>query len=1080
MKRILLVCLTSMLIHASNVLLAQDLAVTGKITSLEDGSALPGVNVVVKGTTTGTVSNADGNYSITAPADGTLVFTFIGLATEEVPINNRATVNLTMAQDIQQLSEVVVTALGIERNKNELGYAAQQVSGDQISQARGVNFVNSLSGKVSGVDIKSNNTMGGSTNVIIRGYKSIGSNNQALFVVDGIPVSNANTNTTDQRTGRPGYDYGNAAADINPDNIASVNVLKGAAAAALYGSRAANGVVMITTKKGKKNSFEAIINSGVTWGKIDKSTYTRYQKEYGGGYLPVFGANKDFDDGSLPAPVYGDDASYGPVFDGQPVYHWDALDPFSPNYHKSRPWVAAENDPTTYYETAVASNQSIAISAGGDKTTMKFGYTRSDEKGVLPNSTLDKNMFNFSASSELVKKLTITASANYSRIVGVGRFGTGYNGRNPNQTFRQWWQTNVDMKEQKDAYFRNRKNVTWNWNAAATGPLYSDNPYWSRYENYSNDSRDHLFGYATLNYEITDWLSVLGRVAYDGTSEMQEERVAVGSAAVGAPISAGSFYGRFNRSFNESNFDLLLNFKKDITQDISFRGLLGSNLRRSNLNSIRAGTNGGLVVPGLYSLSNSLNPITPPVEEYERVGVDGIFASATFGYKNLVFIEGTARQDKSTTLPSDNNTYFYPSVSANFVFSEVIKASWLSTGKLRANYAKVGNDAPALSIYNVYDKPTGFGSIPIFSLPNVKTNSNLKSENTQSYEVGIEADFFDSRVGFDVTAYQTNSFDQILNVAVTGATGYTGKWVNSGEVQNKGIEASIFATPIETQDFRWTINVNFTRNRNEVISLYGEGSSEIKNYPLATLQGGVSLNAAVGEPYGVIRGKDFIYTNGERTVNSAGYYMATTASNIIIGDPNPDWLGGIYNTLSYKGLSLGFLIDIRHGGEVWSLDQWYGEATGLYPSSAGVNEKGVAKRLPVAEGGGILLPGVTEGGAINTTYGENLDGDGQLPFGYAANGYSGAPHKWYAYDASYVKLREASITYSFPQSVLASLKAFKAIDLSLIGRNLWIIDKNMEFSDPEESLSSGNTNGGYQSGAYPMVRSYGFNVKLTF
>ena len=391
MKRILLVCLTAVLIHASNVLWAQDLAVTGKITSSEDGSALPGVNVVVKGTTTGTVSDADGNYSITAPATGTLVFTFIGLTTQEVPINNRTTVDLTMAQDVQQLSEVVVTALGIERNKNELGYAAQQVSGDQISQARGVNFVNSLSGKVSGVDIKSNNTMGGSTNVIIRGYKSIGSNNQALFVVDGIPVSNANTNTLDQRTGRPGYDYGNAAADINPDNIASVNVLKGAAAAALYGSRAANGVVMITTKKGRKDSFEAVINSGVTWGEIDKSTYTRYQKEYGGGFLPAFGANKDFDDGSLPAPVYGDDASYGPVFDGQPVYHWDALDPFSPNYHKSRPWVAAENDPTTYYETAVASNQSIAISAGGNKTTFKFGYTRSDEKGVLPNSTLDKN-----------------------------------------------------------------------------------------------------------------------------------------------------------------------------------------------------------------------------------------------------------------------------------------------------------------------------------------------------------------------------------------------------------------------------------------------------------------------------------------------------------------------------------------------------------------------------------------------------------------------------------------------------------------------------------------------------------------
>jgi len=1075
MKRILLVCLTAVFALASSELWAQERTVTGRVTAAEDGSGLPGVNVVLKGTTTGAVTDADGKFSLSAPATGgVLVFTFIGLQSQEIEIGERTVVDVALSLDVTQLSEVVVTALGIERNKNELGYAAQQVKGDQLAQARGTNVVNALSGKVSGVDIKSSNSMGGSTNVVIRGYKSIGSNNQALFVIDGIPVSNANTNTAAQRAGGVGVDYGNAAADINPDNVASVNVLKGAAATALYGSRAANGVVMITTKKGKKNSFEAIINSGITWGQIDKSTYTKYQKEYGAGYVPAFGGTRTYDDGTLPIPVYGDDASYGPIFDGQMVYHWDALDPFSPNYHKAKPWVAAENDPTTFYETAVTSNQSISLAAGGDKTTFRFGYTRSDEKGVLPNSTLDKNQFNFQASSELAKKLTVTASANYSRIVGIGRYGTGYNGRNPNQTFRQWWQTNVDIQEQKEAYFRNRKNVTWNWNAAATGPLYSDNPYWSRYENYSNDSRDHFFGYATVNYEVTDWFSVMGRASYDGTTDMQEERLAVGSAG-----TAG--YARFNRSFAEQNFDLIANFKKDITEDISFHGLVGTNMRRSQLQSLRAATNGGLVVPGLYSLSNSLSPINPPTEEFERIGVDGVFASATFGYKDFVYIEGTFRQDKSTTLPTNDNSYKYPSVSANFVFSELLKAPWLSNGKLRANYAKVGNDAPALSIYPVYDKPTAFGSIPMFSLPNIQPNEKLKSENTKSYEIGIEADFFENRVGFDLTAYQTNSFNQILNVAVTGATGYTGRWVNSGEVQNKGIEASVFGVPVQTDNFTWRVNVNFTRNRNEVVSLYtSPDGTEILNYPLATLQGGVSLNAAKGEPYGVIRGKDFVYTNGQPTVNAAGYYQTTAASNIIIGDPNPDWLGGINNTLEFKGLTLNFLIDIRHGGDIFSLDQWYGEATGLYPNSVGLNEKGNPKRADVADGGGILLPGVQADGSVNTVYGMAVDGDGQLPFGYAANGYSGAPHKWYVYDGSYIKLRELALTYSIPKSVLSGLKAFKAVDLSLIGRNLWIIDKKMEYSDPEESLSSGNTNGGYQSGAYPMVKYYGFNVKLTF
>ncbi|MEJ1240666.1 SusC/RagA family TonB-linked outer membrane protein [Chryseolinea sp. T2] len=1077
MRRILLGCLVTLFTFCAADVLAQR-NVTGRVTSAEDGSGLPGVNVVVKGSTSGTVTDADGSYSLSVPEGGNvLVFTFIGLKSQEIDIAGRAVVDANLAADVTQLSEVVVTALGIERNKNELGYAAQQVSGDKITAARGTNFVNSLSGKVSGVDIKASNTMGGSTNVVIRGYKSLTNSNQALFVIDGIPVTNASTNTTAQQTGGVGVDYGNAAQDINPDNIASVNVLKGAAATALYGSRAANGVIMITTKKGRKNSFDVVLNSGLTWGQIDKTTYTKYQKEYGAGYIPRFGANKTFDDGSLPTPVYGDDASYGPKFDGQPVYHWDALDPSSQYYHKSRPWVAAANDPTnSYFETAVTSSQSVGISAGTDKTTYKVGYTRVDEKGMLPNSTIDRNMFNFTASTELIKKMTITTSANYTNIKGVGRYGTGYNGRNPNQGFRQWWQTNVDIKEQREAYFRNRQNVTWNWNAAATGPLYADNPYWSRYENYSNDSRNHFFGYASLNYEITPWLSVLGRAAYDGTQDFQEERVAVGSAGT-------SSYGRYNRGYSEQNYDLMFTVKKKFAEDFAFTGLVGTNLRRTKTESIRASTNGGLVVPRLYSLSNSLSPINPPTEEYIREGVDGIFADLTLGYKELAYIEGTVRRDQSTALPAAHDSYWYYSGAANFVFSEIIDADWLSNGKLRANYAEVGNAGQPQAVFDVYDKPTGIGSIPLFSLPNTKNNADLKPERTKSWEVGAEADFFDNRLGVDLTYYEAKSLDQILNVTVSGATGYTGKWVNSGEITNKGIEASLYVVPIQTNDFSWTINFNYTRNRNMVVDLYGEGSGEVTNYPLgvSSVQGGVSFNAAKGYPFGVIRGKDFVYTNGERTVNSAGYYQTTTASNVIIGNAMPDWIGGINNSLSYKGVALSFLVDIRKGGNIWSLDQWYGEATGLYPNSVGLNDRGVDKRTPVDEGGGILLPGVQADGSANTVYGEAQDGDGQLPFGYAANGYSGAPHAWYVYDASYVKLREATITYSLPVAALGLGKAFKAIDLSLIGRNLWIIDKKMKYADPEDGLSSGNTNvTGYQSGAYPMLRSYGFNVKLTF
>src|SRR5688572_7839621 len=372
MKKILLLFLVTIL---SILVLAQETEVSGRVTDQADGAPLPGVNVVVNGTTNGTVTDSNGRYTLTVPnSSSTLVFSFIGLVTQEIELAGRQVIDVPMASDITQLNEVVVTALGIERKRNELPYAAQQVSGDQITTTRNANFVNALSGKVAGIDIKTNNNLGGSTNVVIRGYKSITGNNQALFVIDGVPVSNANTNSIAQRNGGTGVDYGNAAADINPDNIASINVLKGAAASALYGSRAANGVIMITTKKGKKDTFSVVVNSGVTMGVIDKTTYAKYQREYGAGYNNAF-YNGDLGEGVGPVVQFDADASFGPKFDPNlMVYHWDALDPYSPNYGKMKPWVAAQNDPSEFYETAVTSNQNVILTGGTSKSTFKLGY----------------------------------------------------------------------------------------------------------------------------------------------------------------------------------------------------------------------------------------------------------------------------------------------------------------------------------------------------------------------------------------------------------------------------------------------------------------------------------------------------------------------------------------------------------------------------------------------------------------------------------------------------------------------------------------------------------------------------------
>jgi TonB-linked SusC/RagA family outer membrane protein len=1082
MKKVLLLCFS--FVFALSTAWAQERVVTGKVSSSEDGTTLPGVNVVLKGTTNGTVTDAGGNYKLSIPSSGgNLVFSFIGLQTQEIAVGDRSVVDIALSLDVTQLSEVVVTAQGIERDRNELGYAAQQVKSDQITQVRGTNFVNSLSGRVAGLDVKSNNAMGGSTNVVIRGMKSITGNNQALFVVDGVPVSNGSTNAnvnSTQGAGGVGVDYGNASGDINPDNIASINVLKGAAATALYGSRAANGVIMITTKKGQKKSFDITVNSGVTWGKINKATFPKYQKEYGAGYEDYITNGNAYtftgNDGTLTTTRFDDDASFGPKFNPNLlVYQWDALDPFSENYLKATPWVAAKNDPSTFYETSVNSNQSIFISGGGDKTTYKFGYTRNDEKGVLPNSKLEKNLINFTASMDLTSKLKITTSANLSTISGLGRYGTGYNGNNPNQGFRQWWEQNVDIKQLKDAYFRNRKNVTWNWASptVGAGPIFANNPYWERYENYNNDTRNHVFGYAQLDYKITDWLSVMGRTALDQTANQVEQRIAVGSASTAS-------YTRYDDTFSEKNFDLMLLFNKAISKDISFRAVIGSNMRRNKFTSVRSATSSGLVVPKLYSISNSAGTISPPTEQLTRVGVDGIYANTTLGFKDIAFVELSARQDKSTTLAKTNNTYFYPSAAGTFVFSSLMKdVSWLSNGKVRVNYAEVGADATPLSVYNVYDKPTAFGATTLFSLPNTRNNPKLGSERTKSIEAGIESSFLNDRVGFDLTYYQTRTLNQVLPVTVTAATGYTGAWVNSGEVQNKGIELSLFATPVKIGDFSWSVNVNFTRNRNKVVSLYGEGSAEVTNVQIASFQGGVSVNAAKGQPYGVIRGRDFVYTNGERTVGTNGYYMRGASSADIIGNPNPNWIGGLSNSFKYKGLGLNILFDTRQGGDLFSLDQWYGQNTGQYLNSAGLNARGVEARLPIAQGGGVLLPGVQADGSPNTIYGENYDANGNNPWGYYAGGGLNAVNAAYIYKSTFVKLREVALSYSIPKSIVAKLKVFRAIDVSVTGRNLYIW-KSLPDADPEDALASGNANAGYQSGAYPSTRNYGFNVKLNF
>lgn len=1068
MKKLLLVWVLVMAAFSSS--LAQTRQVTGKVTSSEDGSALPGVSVSLKGTARGTTSTSDGSFKITVSNSDALVFSFVGYKPQTINVGSQSVINVVLASDASELNEVVVTALGLTRTKNSLPYAAQQVKGDELTRVRTGNAFSALSGKVAGLQITQGNSVGGSTNVVIRGNKSLTGNNQALFVVDGVPIDNTIKNTGGQQEGRGGYDYGNAAADINPDDIESMTVLKGAAATALYGSRASNGVIMITTKKAKKG-LGLTINAGLTVGMIDKSTFVDYQNGYGAGYSDPY--QKDgflyFDangDGTkdLVVPT-AEDASYGVKFNPSlQVYHWDAFDPAGPNYMKTKPWVAAANTPVSFYETAISNNTNIALDGATDKGSFKLAYTRNDERGTLPNSQVSKNTMNLAGSYTMSPKFTASAAANFSIVDGKGRYGSGYSGLNVNQNFRQWYQRNVDIQEQKEAYFRNQKNVTWNWGDPSTPaglkPIYTDNYYWTRYQNYQNDTRSRIFGNAMLNYKATSYLDFMGRVTIDTYNEFQEERRADGSQGV-----AG--YNRLDRTFSETNYDLMSNFNKDILSGLNLRGLAGLNLRKSYARSISAATNGGLIVPGLYSIANSKGTVAAPIEGYSPREVFGLFGGLTMTYKDFITIDGTVRQDKSSTLPVANNAYLYYAGSASWLFSHHIEdLPWLTSGKLRMNYATVGNDAPWGAIKNVYDQPAPYGSTILFSVPSTQNNPFLKPEQTKSKEIGVEMAFMQNRLGFDLTYYETNTLDQILPASVSAATGFTSAFVNAGNIENKGLELSLYATPIKTADFSWNVNVNFTRNRSLVLSLYNDS----KNLQIASFQGGVSLNASVGEPYGVLKGRTWKFVNGEKLVKSNGRYDITSTTTNIIGNVNPDWIGGINNSIKYKNLTFNFLIDIKKGGSVFSLDQYYGGATGVMPESALPNDKGNPSRSTIAEGGGVIMPGVLADGSKNTIRVENEYGT----YGYAYN-----PAHAFVYDASFVKLREANLVYSLPKSIVRQLGGVKGVDVSIFGRNLWIIDKSVPYADPEENLSAGNVQGN-QSGAYPTTRSIGFNVKLLF
>lgn len=1061
--------------------------ITGTVIDAVQGS-LPGATVQVKGTNTGTTTDLEGKYSIIVPeGSDILVFRFVGYASKEETIGNRTTIDVTLVED-SELTEVVVTAQNISREKASLAYSQQNLDGTTVSTVKETNFINSLSGKAAGVQVRQNNTMGGSTNIIIRGNSSFTSN-QPLFVVDGIPIGNSTQNSTNQQAGRRGYDYGNPASDINPEDIATMSILKGASATALYGSRGQNGVILITTKKGSKSKGIGVsLSTGVTIGKIDKTTFAKYQDKYGAGYGLSYGPDEDgpFNEYDVNGDGIADkvvptteDASYGGAFDPSVnVYQWDSFVPESPNFGKATPWVAAKNGPVEFFETQVIYNNSVSLQGGNDQGSFRLSYNNMDQKGILPNSSMVKNTINFNGTLKLTERLSSNVMFQYNKQDVIGRYSTGYSD-NIMSNFRQWWQVNVDVLALKDIYDKTGKNYTWN--AAdplsdATAPAYWDNPYWTRYKNYNSDTRNRTLTKVGLDYKITDAINFSAFATIDGYTEIREERRAVGSIAAEFGLNSAdepSGYQRTNISSTEYNYNSILSINKALSDDFTLAGLLGFNMRKERYMNSAQSTSGGIAVAELYSLGNSVNPNPFPDEYLWEKEVYGYFANANLGYKGFLYLDGNYRIDVSSALPTTNNQYNYYSVGVGFVFSELLDIEQISYGKIRASYGTVGNDTRPLRVNNVYNRDNNFQGGVRTSLPDTKNNSNLKPEITAETEIGLEMSMFKRRLNLDLAFYNRETSNQLLSVQLSRATGYNSTFINAGTIQNKGIELTIGGDAVKMANgFKYSPSINFTLNRNKVLSLIGE----TQNYVIGSFQGGVTSNATVGQPLGVLKGSTFTYLegdngNGPKVVTSAGYYAAN--NNQIIGNPNPDWNMGINNMFSYKSFNLSFLIDIQKGGDVFSLDQYYGRGTGLYPETAGNNDKGNPVRSPVSEGGGVLLPGVTANGEPNTTYASG-DYNGAFAWTKATRN----PTALSVYDGSSVRLRELALSYSLPKAFASKIKATN-VSLSLVGRNLWIISKNVPYADPESGLGVGTAQG-YLSGSYPTVKTYGFKLDVSF
>jgi TonB-linked SusC/RagA family outer membrane protein len=1015
------------------------ITVSGTVTAADDGQPLPGVNVLLKGTATGTATDSDGKYIINLPDDGgTLIFSFVGFATQEIVYSNQTIIDVVMPLESKTLGEVVVTALGIEKDKKALAYSVTEVKGEEFTQARELNIANALTGKVAGVNATGLSTgPGGSSRVIIRGNGSFNGDNQPLYVVNGMPIDNTSIGGSPiVNGGGLNVDRGDGISGINPDDIESISVLKGGTAAALYGSRASNGVILITTKKGKEQKGVGVeLNSSFTAETIAVYPST-FQYQYGHGRGNLRPSNQ------AEAILWGR-LSWGQKIDGQNYISIDG---------KEHPYAAVhvKDNLNDFYRIGNTFTNTVALTGGTDKLNFRLSVSNTDNAGILRHSSLNKKIANLTINSKLNEKITIEGLVQFNVEKVRNRSGAGDAYGNPNWIYML--ANTVDDSQLAPGDLPNGNEFVWNQTPVATNPYFVVNKF------KTSDEKNRFIGQASVKYDILDNLFVKGTVSRDFYNFNFVGIIPTGTQYLNPPGSGE--YHALKVITSETNSLLMINYSKTLLQHFNINAMVGGN-RRSYEGDETAIDGTQFVIPFFYSYTNLATLTTKPYRP--RTKTNSIFGSLDFDYKGMAFLTVTGRQDWFSTLNAENNTIFYPSVGGSFVLSEAFDLpAVVSFAKLRGSWAQVGGATPTPYAVNLTYSMVqgGHNGRPLQQVTSSTiTDPALKPLTSTTFEVGFDARFLQNRLGIDFAYYDRKTTNDIVEASVSLASGYRNARMNVGELQNRGIELLITATPVKTQNFSWDVSYNVAHNASKVVRLADglpiyQVASSVNNY--------AGIYHEVGRPYGIIKGNMALKdANGNQVFNAAGTEQKTPLP-MELGPGVPPLTMGITNTFNYKRFTLSVLIDGKFGNKVYSIMDTYAHRFGL-----------LERTLVGRDEGGLTVNGVDLEG---NPYSQFIDYNTNAFSNYYDNHKNFA--EMFTYDGSFIKLRQTILTYNIPVGKLKLIK-LQGASISFVGRNLAILYKKTPNFDPESSHTNGNAQG-IESFSLPRTRSYGVNLMIKF